>query len=70
MGLDLLAEKIKTLSPYSVLQRGYSIAMKLPEKKALRSIAGLEPGDAVRIMLNDGELDCRIEKTRQKGSLD
>jgi len=68
MGLDLLAEKIKTLGPYSVLERGYGIAMKLPEKNALRSIAGLEPGDAVRIMLNDGELDCRIEKIRQKGS--
>jgi exodeoxyribonuclease VII large subunit len=68
MGLDLLVEKIKTLGPYSVLERGYSIAMKLPEKKALRSIAGLEPGNAVRIMLNDGELDCRIEKINKKGS--
>jgi exodeoxyribonuclease VII large subunit len=68
MGLDLLVEKIKTLGPYSVLERGYSIAMKLPEKKALRSISGLEPGDAVRIMLNDGEFDCRIEKINKKGS--
>jgi len=62
MGLDLLTEKIKTLSPYSVLERGYSIALKLPEKRALRSIEGLEIGDSIRIMLNNGELDCRIEK--------
>lgn len=66
MGLDILAEKVKTLSPYSVLERGYSIAFKLPEKKALRSVAGLETGDGVRIMLNDGELDCRIEKINIK----
>jgi len=68
MGLDLLAGKIKTLGPYSVLERGYSIAMKLPDKKALRTVAGLAPGDAVRIMLNDGEIDCRIEKINRKGN--
>ncbi|MBN1625388.1 MAG: exodeoxyribonuclease VII large subunit, partial [Deltaproteobacteria bacterium] len=67
MGLDLLAEKIKTLSPYSILERGYSIALKLPEKRALSSVEGLEIGDAVRIMLNKGELDCRIEKIKIKG---
>jgi len=68
MALDLLAEKLKTLSPYAVLERGYSIAMKMPEKKAIRSVDGLGPGDAVRIMLNDGQIDCRIEKINKKGN--
>jgi len=36
--------------------------MKLPGKRAIRSVAGLESGDMVRIVVNDGELDCRIEK--------
>lgn len=68
MGLDLLAEKIKTLGPYSVLERGYSITMKLPEKKPLKTVSGLETGDRVMIMLNDGELDCRIERIKIKGN--
>jgi exodeoxyribonuclease VII large subunit len=64
--LDLLKEKMKALNPYSVLERGYSITMKLPEKKTLRSISGLEIGGAVRVMLSDGELDCRIERIGKK----
>jgi len=68
MALDLLTGKLKTLGPYSVLERGYSITMKLPEKKAIRSVDGLEPGGAVRIMLYDGELDCRIETVNKKGN--
>ncbi len=67
-GLGLLSGKIKTLSPHSVLKRGYSITMRMPEKKPLVSVAGLKTDDAVRIMLNDGELDCRIEKIRIKGN--
>jgi exodeoxyribonuclease VII large subunit len=68
MMLDILSEKIKTLGPYSVLKRGYSITMKLPDKKALRSIAGLQAGDMVQVMLDDGRLDCRIEKISKKGN--
>jgi exodeoxyribonuclease VII large subunit len=68
MMLDMLSEKIKTLGPYSVLKRGYSITMKLPDKKALRSIAGLQTGDMVQVMLDDGRLDCRIEKISKKGN--
>jgi len=69
MCLDLLAEKIKTLGPYSVLERGYSITMKMPDKKAVKSIEGLEKGDAVRVIVYDGELDCRIEKIHSKGKV-
>jgi exodeoxyribonuclease VII large subunit len=59
--LDLLSGKIKALGPYSVLERGYSITMKLPEKMTIRSVSGLEIGDKVRVVLNDGELDCSVE---------
>jgi exodeoxyribonuclease VII large subunit len=62
MALDLLEGKIKELGPYSVLNRGYSITRKLPEKTALRSVAGVIAGDSVNIILADGELDCLVEK--------
>jgi exodeoxyribonuclease VII large subunit len=66
LGLDLLKEKMKALNPYSILERGYSITMKMPEKKTLRSVSGLEAGGKVRVILHDGELDCRIESIQQK----
>jgi len=68
MQLSLLGEKIKALGPYSILNRGYSITMKLPEKRALRSASGLETGERIRVMLSDGEIDCRIEEINIKGN--
>jgi exodeoxyribonuclease VII large subunit len=68
MRIDLLGEKIKALGPDSVLERGYSITMKLPDKKALRSTSGLKIGETVRIKLRDGQLDCRIERIINKGN--
>jgi exodeoxyribonuclease VII large subunit len=62
MTLDLLEGKIKELGPYSVLERGYSITRKLPEKTALRSVTGVMAGDSVNIILAEGELDCLVEK--------
>ena len=62
MTLDLLEGKIKELSPYSVLNRGYSIARKMPEKKILRSALGVKAGEKVNIILAEGDLDCLVEK--------
>jgi exodeoxyribonuclease VII large subunit len=62
MVLSLLEEKIKDLSPLSVLKRGYSITQKLPEKRILKDVSGLEKGDHVNVILAEGGIDCRIEK--------
>ena len=62
MMLFLLKGKIKDLSPRSVLKRGYSITRKLPGKRILKDISGLEKEDRVSVMLAEGELECRIEK--------
>ena len=62
MDLSLLEEKIKDISPHSLLDKGYSITRKIPENKTIRSVTGLKIGDHVNILLAKGELDCRIEK--------
>jgi exodeoxyribonuclease VII large subunit len=62
MSLSLLEEKIKDLSPLSVLKRGYSITRKLPGKQVLKGVSGIDKGDDVNIILAEGELDCRIKK--------
>ena len=59
---DLYSEKIKDLSPYSILDRGYSITSRIPDKKALRSASEVKTGDRANINLSDGSLECLVEK--------
>ena len=66
MDLSILDEKIKNLSPLSVLKRGYSITRKLPGKDILKETSGVERGDRVNIILAEGELDCRVEDIRPR----
>jgi exodeoxyribonuclease VII large subunit len=50
------------LSPYAVLNRGYSITRILPEKKIIRKGTDVKKGDQVNVTLAEGGLDCLIEK--------
>lgn len=65
MGLSLKAEKIKDVSPMTILARGYSITRRLPEKTILRGASGVERGNRVSVTLSQGELECVVEKTTE-----
>ncbi|MBN2125261.1 MAG: exodeoxyribonuclease VII large subunit, partial [Deltaproteobacteria bacterium] len=60
--LFLRGEKMRNLNPRSILERGYSITLKLPERRVLKSGAGLREGDRVRVVLAEGELGCLVEE--------
>jgi exodeoxyribonuclease VII large subunit len=62
MGMSMLQEKLKDMSPLSVLGRGYSISRKLPERQLLRSSSQVHMGDRVSVKLAEGELECLVEK--------
>jgi exodeoxyribonuclease VII large subunit len=44
-----------------VLERGYSLA-RAADGKLLTRAADAAPGDAIRVTLAEGALDCRVEK--------
>ena len=54
--------KLDSLSPLSILQRGYSITRKLPSLKILRDAAEVLAGDKVEVKLHRGTLSCRVEE--------
>jgi exodeoxyribonuclease VII large subunit len=55
--------RLEALSPLAVLGRGYSLTWH-GDGKLLRDAGSVTPGDPVRVTLERGELDCRVERSR------
>ena len=57
------AAQLEALSPLAVLGRGYSLTWD-EDGHLLHDAATVKQGDPVRVTLEKGELDCRVEKSR------
>ena len=58
--LRALARSLEAVSPLATVARGYSIIADT-EGRLVRSVAQVQPGDAVSARLSDGELRLRVE---------
>lgn len=56
------AGRLDTLSPLAVLERGYSIAHKMPEEVLVKDSGLLKIGDLLRITFARGKSLCRVEE--------
>ena len=52
--------KLNTLSPLSILERGYSITRKFPNLEILRSAREVSEGDPVEVQLHQGKMLCKV----------
>ncbi|PYI55049.1 exodeoxyribonuclease VII large subunit [Paenibacillus flagellatus] len=59
--------QLDALSPLKVMQRGYSLVYDEKEKRIIKSIEQVQPGDLVRIRLTDGKLDCHVWGMEENG---
>jgi exodeoxyribonuclease VII large subunit len=60
--LAQLAGRLDALSPLAVLDRGYSIAHKLPDEKIVKDSAAVSVGDRLRLSFARGKSICRVEE--------
>jgi exodeoxyribonuclease VII large subunit len=60
--LAALAAQLNALSPLAILGRGYAVAFDA-QGRLLRGAAQAQPGDALRLLLGQGELDVKVERT-------
>ncbi len=56
-----LGARLNSLSPLAVLERGYSICYKLPEKRVVKDASALATGDRLRLRFSRGSALCRME---------
>jgi exodeoxyribonuclease VII large subunit len=59
--LRAFSGRLDSLSPLSVLRRGYSITLREPQGACVRDAAQLRPGDLVRTRLSAGQFRSRVE---------
>lgn len=53
--------RLDALSPLAVLDRGYSIAHKIPEEKIIKDADALAIGDLLRVTFAKGKSICRVQ---------
>jgi len=63
--LHALEGPLEAMSPLKVLLRGYAIAQRVEDGRAVRSADEVKPGDGLRIKLQNGEVDATVTGSRQ-----
>jgi exodeoxyribonuclease VII large subunit len=63
--LTAAAGRLGSLSPLAVLGRGYSLT-RTPDGRIVRTAGQVAPGDPLSVLLHEGQLDCRVERTREQ----
>lgn len=58
--IGMLEQRIRGADPRNVLSRGYALVAD-GRGIILKKAAGLRPGDRIRVMFEDGEVNCKVE---------
>ncbi len=66
MDISSMMNRLDSLNPFSILDRGYSITRTLPEMNILKNYKQVNAGDKVNIILAKGTIDCLVETTKQE----
>lgn len=65
--LQAVAGKLESLSPLSVLARGYSVTQRLSDGRIIRTANEVNVGDLLRTRLQEGNIVSRVERGNTDG---
>ena len=57
--VELLGSRITSADPRSILSRGFALALD-SRGVVMKNASGAAPGDEIKILFSDAELDCRV----------
>ena len=63
--VSFLEERLKGLSPLSILRRGYSICLKHPEEEIIKDCRQVEEGGKIRVKLHRGGVYSTVYKIEE-----
>jgi len=56
------SQRLDSLNPWAVIERGYSICRKIPGKEIVKSLNQIEVGTKIEVIISDGTILGRVEK--------
>jgi len=66
MKFNPLFEKLSALSPTAILERGYSVAYKLPEREIIRASGDIDNGQEFELLTSSGSIAAKKLKDLKK----
>ena len=63
--LGAFSGRLEALSPLGVLSRGYSLALKLPERKSIRNVKTLKINDSVEVIVHRGKFTSKVTEIQR-----
>ncbi|MDH7576228.1 MAG: exodeoxyribonuclease VII large subunit [Bacillota bacterium] len=63
--IEVLAGKLNSLSPLTILQRGYSLCWVPQTGQLIRSSRQVGEGDALEVILGEGSLSCLVKEVKE-----
>jgi exodeoxyribonuclease VII large subunit len=62
--LERAMDRLESMSPLTILRRGYGIVRTIPSLRIVRDAKTVKRGERLDVKLHRGELICRVEKTK------
>ncbi len=56
------SQRLDSLSPWAVIERGYSICRKIPGKEIIKRLEQVEVGAKIEVIISDGKILSKVEK--------
>ncbi len=56
------SQRIDSLSPWAIIERGYSICRKLPQLEIVKRLEQVEIGNKIEVIISDGKISSKVDK--------
>lgn len=65
--LDMIVARLNAVSPYAVLERGFSVTRLLPDLTLVKDVRQVNLGQSVEVTLSKGSMVCSVERKQEDG---